>query len=196
MATSLRKQGLSFLADDKGPISAQVTYAVDKIQRYLPEIYTVLSHPSLIPDLGSMWDIQKDAHNRATEAAFKCDEGTRKGLEDGYFDAFRHAYWNAKMTAKHGSCKADWVGSGHEENIVGGNNPFRKEMDLANNKMGRDAAEQLQKELGRSPTDDELESGIRSRLDRGEGKVIQKGSESDPSTWQIVPSSPGMISCP
>jgi hypothetical protein len=57
-------------------------------------------------------------------------------LHNGKGDAFRHCYWNARMTIDIGKGDAKTIGDNHED---GSNGPEReKTMDRANNASGRD----------------------------------------------------------
>ncbi|ERF74602.1 hypothetical protein EPUS_00732 [Endocarpon pusillum Z07020] len=56
-------------------------------------------------------------------------------LHNGKGDAFRHCYWNARMTIDLGAGNAKSIGDNHED---GSNGPAEeKRMDLANNASGR-----------------------------------------------------------
>ena len=61
---------------------------------------------------------------------------TLTGIEDGRADAFRHAYWNALGTAEFGSVITQIFTDAHELNASG----LPKQMDLHNNKKGREKA--------------------------------------------------------
>ncbi|MGX7666655.1 DUF6973 domain-containing protein [Flavobacterium pedocola] len=61
---------------------------------------------------------------------------TLTGIEDGRADAFRHAYWNALGTAEIGSVVTEIFTHAHEAFSSG----LPKQMDLFNNKKGRDKA--------------------------------------------------------
>ena len=56
-------------------------------------------------------------------------------LHNGKGDAYRHCYWNARMTIDIGATKAKEIGDAHE---AGSSGPqAEKNMDLANNATGR-----------------------------------------------------------
>jgi hypothetical protein len=56
-------------------------------------------------------------------------------LHNGKGDAYRHCYWNARMTIDFGADKAKTIATAHEE---GSDGPAaEKKMDLANNATGR-----------------------------------------------------------
>lgn len=57
---------------------------------------------------------------------------------DGHTDAFRHAYWSARLTAEFGVGWAEQFTVAHEG--VPGNPGIREAMDLYNNEVGRDIA--------------------------------------------------------
>ncbi len=57
---------------------------------------------------------------------------------DGHRDAFRHAFWNARMTSEYGVDFAEQFGTAHE--AMPGNNADREAMDLYNNEVGRQIA--------------------------------------------------------
>ncbi|MGH3980309.1 MAG: DUF6973 domain-containing protein [Pseudonocardiaceae bacterium] len=61
-----------------------------------------------------------------------------QGAEDGHNDAFRHAYWNARMVQEHGADWATRFGTAHES--LPGNSADRESMDLYNNEVGRQVA--------------------------------------------------------
>lgn len=57
------------------------------------------------------------------------------GAEDGHQDAFRHAYWNARLASEFGQDFATQFATAHEG--VPGNPSDREAMDLYNNEVGR-----------------------------------------------------------
>ena len=60
---------------------------------------------------------------------------------DGHNDAFRHAFWNARMTAEFGENWAKQYGTAHEAVTTQINNSsVREAMDLYNNEVGRQIA--------------------------------------------------------
>lgn len=78
--------------------------------------------------------------NRAASDAAEASASARKNfasstLHNGKGDAFRHCYWNARMTISIGENGAMKIASNHE---AISNGPAReKSMDLANNSTGR-----------------------------------------------------------
>lgn len=86
---------------------------------------------------------------------------------DGHNDAFRHAYWNARLTAEFGEGWTKQFTTAHE-----GNNPgssTREAMDLYNNEVGRRIALD---NPGASP--DQLADKVKAALDNGDLVVIDK----------------------
>jgi RHS repeat-associated protein len=79
------------------------------------------------------------------EARIKAEFATRKRFPDvkvawnNQADAYRHAYWNAEMTRRMGMSLAEKFATAHEagEN----NNPQEKQMDLYDNMVGRELAD-------------------------------------------------------
>jgi hypothetical protein len=57
---------------------------------------------------------------------------------DGHTDAFRHAYWNARLTSEFGAEWTTQFATAHEGNNPG--NSTREAMDLYNNQIGRQIA--------------------------------------------------------
>lgn len=62
-----------------------------------------------------------------------------KGGTDGHADAFRHAYWNARMTQQYGEEWAREFATAHERNPSSHHVPVA--MDLHNNEVGRSIAQ-------------------------------------------------------
>lgn len=92
---------------------------------------------------------------------------------DGHNDAFRHAYWNARLTAEFGESWTREFTTAHE-----GSNPgssTREAMDLYNNEIGRRIATE---HPGASPA--ELADHVRAALDGGELVVIDRSGH---LTW-------------
>ncbi|GIG89468.1 DUF6973 domain-containing protein [Plantactinospora endophytica] len=57
------------------------------------------------------------------------------GADDGHNDAFRHAYWSARVAQEFGEDFAERYGTAHEAERL--NAPDREAMDLHNNALGR-----------------------------------------------------------
>jgi hypothetical protein len=91
-------------------------------------------------------------------------------LSDGHTDAFRHAYWNARMTQQFGSDWAKQYATAHE--AVDGtvnNSAVREAMDLYNNEVGRAIATA---NPNASPA--EIADKVKAALDRGELVVVNQ----------------------
>lgn len=89
--------------------------------------------------LKEFYDIKTEAEQAAEDqfSGFDVDE-QKLVLADGHGDAFRHAYWNARMTQEFGEEWTQTYTTAHEK--TGGNPPAREAMDLYNNKLGREIA--------------------------------------------------------
>lgn len=111
-------------------------------------------------------DVAEEAHGTA-ETAF---EG--QGFNDGHADAFRHAYWNARMTQEFGE---EWTADyavAHER--IEGNPADRAAMDLHNNEIGR--------EIGRANPDaspEELQQLVEQAVRDGQMVVVPPGGGLD-----------------
>lgn len=80
----------------------------------------------------------QEIHDQAFDVA---DERyASEDRNDDHNDAFRHAYWNALMADEYGSEWAHDYGTAHER--IPGNNAAREAMDLYNNEVGRQIAEE------------------------------------------------------
>lgn len=80
----------------------------------------------------------QDIHDQAFEVA---DERyASPDQNDDHNDAFRHAYWNALMADEYGTEWAHDYGTAHER--IPGNNAAREAMDLYNNEVGRQIADE------------------------------------------------------
>jgi hypothetical protein len=86
---------------------------------------------------------------------------------DGHNDAFRHAYWNARLTSQFGAEWTKQFTTAHEGSNPG--NSTREAMDLYNNEVGRKIALANPKA---SPQ--ELADLVKAALDKGELVVIGK----------------------
>src|SRR5690606_17258575 len=95
------------------------------------------------------------------------DDKNRLSLSDGHADAFRHAYWNARMTQEFGEEWTSTFASAHE--MIDGNPAGREAMDLYNNELGRTIGAQ---NMDASP--EELQQRIREAIDNNQALVIQK----------------------
>jgi hypothetical protein len=95
--------------------------------------------------------------------------GSIRGNDD-HTDAFRHAYWNARMTQLYGPDWAERYATAHETDA---SNPGPREaMDLHNNQIGRQIALE---HPNASPA--ELQALIRQAVERGDLVVINPQGE-------------------
>lgn len=88
-------------------------------------------------------------------------------LNDGHTDAFRHAYWNATLTAEFG---AEWTAqftTAHEG--LPGNGAVREAMDLYNNEVGRRIATE-----NPGASREELADKVLEALNDGELVVVDR----------------------
>lgn len=117
--------------------------------------------------------------NMVDEAKSAAEENYPESLDDGHGDAFRHIYWNARMTQEFGPEWTETYGTAHEKS--GGNPPNREAMDLFNNEIGR--------QIGADNPDaspEELQQIIKSKIESGEVLVMApKDGEGSPPviTW-------------
>jgi hypothetical protein len=92
--------------------------------------------------------------------------------KDGHTDAFRHAYWNARLTSEFG---AEWTAqftTAHEGSSIG--NSTGEAMDLYNNQVGRQIALSNPKA---SPA--ELADLVKKALDNGDLLVLNSKGHVD-----------------
>lgn len=94
------------------------------------------------------------------------------GSHNGRADAFRHAYWNALMAKNIGTTNAVCVASIHE--AVAASPKIQKDMDLHNNKKGRDAYNSL-RNVGKSTSDSSLITRVKNDISQGQMKYIKDG---------------------
>ncbi|WP_327115392.1 hypothetical protein OHB12_01400 [Nocardia sp. NBC_01730] len=122
-----------------------------------------------------LWDfyqIKNEAEQAGLEQykGLKNEDLQRNADADGHGDAFRHTYWNARMTQEFGD---DWTKAyttAHEKS--GGNPPAREAMDLFNNEKGR--------EIGRDNPDaspEELKAKIGASIQEGNMIVLHAPTE-------------------
>lgn len=122
--------------------------------------------PGGLMNLKSFYDIQDEAQAAAEEAYSGLNNEERAtSLSDGHADAFRHTYWNARMTQEFGSEWTESFTSGHEK--VGGNPAAREAMDLYNNNLGRTIGAD---NVNASP--DELKAKVQSAIDGNQAIVL------------------------
>jgi hypothetical protein len=86
---------------------------------------------------------------------------------DGHTDAFRHAYWNARMTSEYGAEWTQQFATAHEG--APGNPAVREAMDLYNNEVGRQIAAE---NPGASP--EELADATLEALNDGRLVVVDR----------------------
>ncbi|KAG0644410.1 hypothetical protein HOY80DRAFT_878524 [Tuber brumale] len=89
----------------------------------------------------SRWNVCSKAKDHAGEALTAAEQNfPASTLHNGKGDAFRHCYWNARMTVDMGKGTAKTFADLHEE---GGDGPAaEKDMDLSNNASGRKFGEE------------------------------------------------------
>jgi hypothetical protein len=93
-------------------------------------------------------------------------------LNDGHRDAFRHAYWTARLTQAFGENWAEQYTNAHE--MLPGNPRDREAMDLYNNGVGRRIARANPK-----ATPEELAALVKQACDDGMLVVVNKNNELD-----------------
>ena len=118
-----------------------------KIAQYLGyigegEVKTLSDNPDKIGDLFKAYKTKKLAFDRTIK------EFGYNG-EDDIADAFRHAFWSATMVKAVGAAFAEEIATNHE---IGVKDIAAKNMDLHNNKIGREIALDL---ISRGITDDD-----------------------------------------
>jgi hypothetical protein len=91
---------------------------------------------------------------------------------DGHTDAFRHAYWNARLTSEFGAEWTTQFATAHEGNNPG--NSTREAMDLYNNQVGRQIAIN---NPNASPS--ELADLVKKALDNGDLVVVNSKGHLD-----------------
>lgn len=115
--------------------------------------------------------LSQTMQNKAATAYEKpADMSQRQWENDGHADAYRHALWNAHMSKDFGS---DWTrdyATAHES--VAGNVPEREAMDLYNNKVGRQIADE-----NPNASADKLDSLVREAIRKGDMLVIDRNGD-------------------
>lgn len=129
--------------------------------------------PGGVSKLQTFYEIQDEAQTAAAQA-YADLEGPLldRSLSDGHADAFRHTYWNARMTQEFGPEWTEAFTSGHEK--VGGNPAAREAMDLHNNHLGRTIGAD---NMNASP--DELKAKVQSAID-GNQAIVIGGTDENP----------------
>lgn len=138
------------LGNKKNPVTATEAEMLDQLQL-----------EQGILGVKELADIRQDALHRG-ENVFEGQGGT-----DGHADAFRHAYWNARMVQRYGEDWAAEFATAHEGNPA--SHPTPVAMDLHNNEVGRRIA---MENPDASP--DELASLVEQAVRDGEMVVISQ----------------------
>lgn len=89
---------------------------------------------------------------------------------DSHADAFRHAYWSARLTSEYGVEFAEAFGTAHEANP--GNTANAEAMDLYNNEVGRRIATE-----NPDASPEELADLVQQAVENGEMLVIGSDGE-------------------
>ncbi|WP_051027403.1 DUF6973 domain-containing protein [Nocardia higoensis] len=123
--------------------------------------------PEGVYNLKKFYDIQDEA-TLAAETAFPELDSTdnKKSLADGHSDAFRHMYWNARMTQEFGPEWTSTFASAHE--MIGSNPAAREAMDLYNNEVGRNIGSQ-----NMNAGSEELQQKVLEAINNNQAIVIQ-----------------------
>jgi hypothetical protein len=112
-------------------------------------------------------DVRDDAFSRAED---RYPGTTPRDSNDGHQDAFRHAYWNARLVHDFGSDFARKFATAHEG--LPGNPADREAMDLYNNEVGRRVATE-----NPDAGTDELADLIQQAVEGGDLIVIDRRGE-------------------
>ena len=106
------------------------------------------------------------------------------GRTDGRRDAYRHALWNALNAIDIGRAQAKVVGDLHESSNDPNTDPKAVEMDLFNNKVGRQIASDYFNEVGgqnnlpeTGEMIKEISTKIKQAIENGEMKIIKMDTE-------------------
>lgn len=127
----------------------------------------------------------KDEAEEAAKAQFPMS------MDDGHGDAFRHTYWNARMTQEFGPEWTEEFATAHEG--TGANSPHREAMDLYNNELGRKIAQQYP-----DASPEELARHVNEAIESGDAIVIGSDQQIHRSNTVIEQStvSPNPIDIP
>ncbi|GAB0107846.1 hypothetical protein JMUB6875_68460 [Nocardia sp. JMUB6875] len=115
----------------------------------------------------------KDFYNIKNQAADTAVELFPDSVNDGQGDAFRHTYWNALMSQRFGEDFAKTYATAHEG--APGQPSHREAMDLFNNNLGRQIADQNQ-----GASTDELKDKVKDAINQGRAIVIGGAKGADP----------------
>ncbi|WP_157101143.1 WXG100 family type VII secretion target [Nocardia shimofusensis] len=134
-------------------------------------------------DQAKFFMIQKDAKAACEElypdTYINRDGDEVKDTQDNHADAFRHAYWNARMTQEFGEEWTTEYASKHEGRAD--NAAVREAMDLYNNELGRKIAT-----ANPDASPEELQDLVKDAVDNGDTVIID---ESQKLNWtnQVTP---------
>ncbi|UGT57562.1 DUF6973 domain-containing protein [Nocardia asteroides] len=129
--------------------------------------------PDGLTKIKTFYDVQEEAQTAASEAyAGLGEEKSNTSWSDGHADAFRHAYWNARMTQEFGPEWTESFTTSHEK--VGGNPAAREAMDLYNNQLGRTIGAD---NMDASP--EELGAKVQAAID-GNQAIVLGGTPENP----------------
>ncbi|MEV6338930.1 hypothetical protein AB0M12_29965 [Nocardia vinacea] len=129
--------------------------------------------------LKEFYDIKTEAEQAAKDQFSGLDADKQKvALADGHGDAFRHAYWNARMTQEFGAEWTQTYTTAHEK--TGGNPPAREAMDLYNNELGRKIASD-----NPDASTEQLQAKISEAIQNGQAVVLKTpdGQSQPQITW-------------
>ncbi|MEV0359015.1 hypothetical protein AB0H71_23455 [Nocardia sp. NPDC050697] len=155
---------------------------LDTLRLYLPDIQPkamtqeeaaalallATKPPHGVFNLETFYAIQDEAAEVAKSAYPDLDTTeNRRSLADGHSDAFRHMYWNARMTQEFGPEWTSTFTSAHE--MVGSNPAAREAMDLYNNERGREIGTQ-----NRDASPEELQRKVLEAIDNNRAVVLQE----------------------
>lgn len=119
-------------------------------------------------NLKTFYAVQDEATEAAKTAFPDLDPDQNfLSLSDGHSDAFRHMYWNARMTQEFGPEWTSTFASAHE--MIGSNPAAREAMDLYNNELGRTIGSQ-----NSDASPEELQELVLQAINNNEAVVIQE----------------------
>ncbi|WP_067466736.1 WXG100 family type VII secretion target [Nocardia amamiensis] len=125
-------------------------------------------------DKAKFFQIQSDAKDVCEElypdTRVDGDGKEVKDSQDNHADAFRHTYWNARMTQEFGEEWTKEYASKHEGR--GDNAAVREAMDLHNNELGRKIAM-----ANPDASPEELQDIVKDAVDRGDAVLIDQNQQ-------------------